>query len=331
MGFEELIGQELIINTLQASLASGSTSHAYLFSGPPGSGKRTISLTFARALNCTGPGNVPCECCLSCRKCSSGSHPDLYLVKPQGASVKMEQLREIKDSLYYYPSEGFRKVCIIVDADLVTLPAANSLLKILEEPPGDLVFMLLSSRPWAVLPTIVSRCCHFALKPLSAEEMERLLDRHASLSGEEKGIVAALAGGNPGKALELSGGGNFREQYEKALIIAETVEEGTMEELFSRAEELAADENLNALLELLLIIYRDRLVSRLSGRGAGKNVLISSSFPINNKYRCETALKTGYRLEKICSSILYLQAELSGNVNRRMALETLFLKMRGVV
>jgi DNA polymerase-3 subunit delta' len=147
MGFEEIIGQDLIIIALRRSLSNGQTTHAYLFSGPDGSGKKSLALLFAQALNCSSELDPPCNSCLSCRKTLSGNHPDFYQLRPEGASIKIGQLRELKESLYYFPREGRKKVCLIHSADLMTLPAANSLLQILEEPPADLIFILLSSRP----------------------------------------------------------------------------------------------------------------------------------------------------------------------------------------
>ena len=134
MGFEQIAGQDLLVRVLKRSLKFHEVGHAYLFAGPPGSGKKTLAFLFAQALNCTGP-KPPCGECLSCRKAKSGNHPNLFHVKPQGDSIKIEQLREIKEKFFYLSTEGFKKVCFIYDADRLTLPAGNSLLKILEELP----------------------------------------------------------------------------------------------------------------------------------------------------------------------------------------------------
>lgn len=337
MGFEEIIGQKLIVKALKGSLERWEIGHAYLFSGPPGSGKKTIATLFAQALNCTGKNNPPCGECLSCRKTKNGSHPDLFCLVPGGPSLKIEQIREIKESLYYFPVEGRKKICLIYEADRLTLPAANSLLKILEEPPEDLVFILLSSRPWSLPPTVLSRCFHFSLKPLEEREIELILSKHLALLPEEKKIIVALAGGNPGKALDLATRGEWKEVLFQSLELLEQVETSLPENIFSLGERLSNRDDLEKILEMLLIIFRDRLILKLGL--LSEKMLIMDPEIIKNNYRKERAggfsfgrrEESKYFLEKICRVLLEIQEELQGNVNRRLALETLFLKMRGVV
>lgn len=323
MGFEEIIGQDLVIKALKRTLGSGQTAHAYLFSGPEGYGKKSLALLFAQALNCNREQDPPCKSCLSCRKTLSGNHPDFYQVRPEGASLKIGQLRELKERLYYLPREGRKKICLIHDADLMTLPAANSLLQILEEPPADLVFILLSSRPWALLPTIISRCSHFALRPLLPEEIDLVLRKQSILKQQEREIVAALAEGNPGKALELSLKGGWKKNLEEALTLLDCVENESLENVFNKAEELSRRENLKELIDLFLIIYRNRLLIKLGSRPE-----IKLCFPGGKSLGAGDNI---YFLEKICRHLLDLQEELLNNINKRLAVEVLFLQMRGVV
>jgi len=334
-----------VLESLKRTIRSGEVGHAYLFSGPTGSGKKTLALLFAQALNCRNELQIPCGQCFSCRKILSGNHADLYMLKPQGASLKIGQLREIKDSLYLLSSEGRKKICIIYDAELMTLPAANSLLKILEEPPQDLVFILLTSRPWALPSTVLSRCTHFTLTPLPGEKMIRLLEKHISLPALEREIIVALAGGNPGKGLEMASRGGWAEKYKEALSLIKSIEDGPLEEIFRHAEDFSKKDDLQERLELLLLIYRERLVRKLS---AAETALINSLTSLNNKDRVESSTgtdkistdrivakaeeqKSSFFLEKICRALMQLQEELHHNINRRLAVEVLFLKMRGAV
>ncbi|MDO9534189.1 MAG: DNA polymerase III subunit [Bacillota bacterium] len=337
MGFEEIVGQDLAIKALRRSLLRGEIANAYLFSGAPGSGKKSITNLFAQALNC-GSEDPPCRNCLVCRKTISHNHPDVYHIKPQGTSIKIGQLREVKESLYYLPEESGKKICIIHDADLLTLPASNSILQILEEPPGDLVFMLLSSRPWALLPTIISRCVHFALLPLPPEKMSFLLKSHGFPTTEDSEIVIALAGGNPGKALHMSSGSGWEKSYEEAFSLVKDIEGGPVENIFVKAEELSKRDDLRELLEILLIIYRDRLIYKMNG--CLDNVLIKKFLQLNNSRKEHKSCSEGknfnlqentFFLEKICRNILQLEGELFNNINKRLAIEVLFLKMRGAV
>ncbi|MEW5919431.1 MAG: DNA polymerase III subunit delta' [Bacillota bacterium] len=325
MGFETIFGQKMLKKALQHSLAREETGHAYLFSGPPGSGKKTLALLFAQALNCP-EADPPCRRCLSCRKSESGNHPDFYRLRPQGGSLKIEQLREIKESLYYLPVEGKHKICIIEDAELLTAPAANSLLKILEEPPASLVFILLTSRPWSLLPTVLSRCASFNLKPLEPQEMAAVLAQKVKLPPQEQEIIIALSGGNPGQALEQAAQGDWRKKFTEARTLLHTVEHGPADGIFPLAEELSNRDDLPVLLNNMLLLYRDRLVCSLEGC-AGEVIIKEKdeSHNINTPH-----LHTVF-LEKICRVLLQLQSELRGNVNRRLCLEVLFLQMRGVI
>jgi DNA polymerase-3 subunit delta' len=340
VGFEEIIGQDLVLESLKRTIKSGEIGHAYLFSGPAGSGKKTLALLFAQALNCRNDLKNPCQQCLSCRKILSGNHPDLYIIKPQGASLKIGQLREVKDSLYLLAVEGRKKICIIYDAELLTLPAANSLLKILEEPPQDLVFILLTARLWDLPPTVVSRCTHFTLTPLPGEKMKQILGKYDFSLPEEREIIIALAGGNPGKGLEMASRGGWENKYKEAFLLVKSIEDGPAEDIFLKAEEFSRRDDLQEFLELLLLIYRDRLVLKLSSQ---ENVLINSLIQPDNKGRVESSASTGkilvkeedqkntFFLEKICRALMQLQGELHHNINLRLAMEVLFLKMRGAV
>lgn len=315
----------MLKQALQRSLTKGETGHAYLLCGPPGCGKKTMALLFAQALNCREL-DPPCCRCISCRKSEGGNHPDLYRLSPQGGSLKIEQLREIKESLHYFPVEGKHKVCIIEDAELLTAAAANSLLKILEEPPSSLVFMLLTARPWALLPTVLSRCTVFTLKPLPPGEMAALLARRVQLPEREQEIIIALSGGNPGQALDQALQGDWRQKFTELQELLHAVEHGPAHQIFQLAEALSSRDDLPVLLELMLLLFRDRLVAALQGCDAAV-IIKENALPhnISNQQRQSVFA------EKICRALLQLQSEIRSNVNRRLGLEVLFLQMRGVI
>jgi len=337
VGFEQIVGQNLLVRALERSLRSGEVSHAYLFAGPQGSGKKTLAFLFAQALNCPGE-NPPCGECLSCRKTRSGNHPNVFYVKPQGSSIKIEQLRELKEKLFYLPTEGFKKICIIDDADTLTLPAGNSILKILEEPPEDLVFLLLSSRPQALLQTILSRCIHFYLRPLADQEMAALLESKKPLPPAERELLISLAGGNPGRALQMLTQGSRQEKLEEACELLRRMECSSEAELFSLAEELTRRDDLQEIIAVFVLIFRQRLHCRING--VPEDVLLEMFKPLNkidsscagaSEAKTLTKKSSLLRLEKTCRALLHLQNELLGNVNRRLALEVFLLTMRGVV
>lgn len=157
MSFQQIMGQDIAKKMLQSALRNHTVSHAYVFSGPPGSGQMKMAQTFTKALFCEQRSDDACGECLSCRKVEHGNHPDLHIVEPDGASIKIDQIRGLQ-RLFSYKSENSNpKVYIVQQADTMTVQAANSLLKFLEEPQLPVVGILISGNGQALLPTIQSR------------------------------------------------------------------------------------------------------------------------------------------------------------------------------
>jgi DNA polymerase-3 subunit delta' len=187
--WDDLVGQDRAVDYLRAAASSGRVSHAYLFVGPPGAGKKTAARAFACALFCDDGG---CGACPTCYRIKRGFHPDVHIVAPSGAATYLvPQVREIIHDTDLAPIEGPQKVYIIEDADLFNDASANAFLKTLEEPPSDVVIVLLAHSLDAVLPTIVSRCQIVRFRRLPPELAVGLL---AEQTGAEKAeAVAALA------------------------------------------------------------------------------------------------------------------------------------------
>lgn len=175
MGFERIVGQDRAKSLLQYALTSRRIAHAYLFAGPVGSGRREMARAFAQALFCEKGGADACGICLECRKAEHGNHPDYHIVSPDGATVKIEQIRALQRELSKRSIGSGYKVYIIEDAETMTTPAANSLLKFLEEPPSPVVAILLAASAQAVLPTILSRSQLIAFAFGDRELLEKAL------------------------------------------------------------------------------------------------------------------------------------------------------------
>lgn len=177
MKLADIPGQHKAKQILQHALRSGKISHAYLFIGPGGTGKLNTALAFAQALYCTSGGDDACGHCLECRKFEHGNQPDLHRIAPDGNSVKLGQIQELQREMAYRTSDSDnRKIYIVERAESMTLQAANSLLKFLEEPVSPTVAILLTTHAGAVLPTISSRTQPVPFLPYSPDEMlEQLL------------------------------------------------------------------------------------------------------------------------------------------------------------
>lgn len=179
--FDQIIGQPQVTTTFRNMIARGWINHAYLFMGPRGTGKTTAARVVAKAVNCLGE-NKPCDKCDSCKKFNSGS---LDLIEIDAASnTGVDMVREtIRDNVHFAPSEATYKVYVVDEAHMLSKPANNALLKTLEEPPPHVIFILVTTEPWKLMPTIVSRCQLHQFRLVSLDEILSLLDDISAKEG----------------------------------------------------------------------------------------------------------------------------------------------------
>ena len=209
MPFHTIIGHRSTITSLQTAAARQRLAHAYLFHGEDAIGKRTTALCFAQALLCErGPSGSHLDSCGTCRSCQqidTRTHPDYFVIEPDRElatpQIKIEQIREIEQQIIYRPLVGDRKICMIDDADRMTIGAANALLKTLEEPPDHSLFLLISSRPASLPATIRSRCqsVRFATPPRTDVEAALILKRE--MRPADARFLAMLSEGRLGEAV----------------------------------------------------------------------------------------------------------------------------------
>lgn len=174
--FDELVGQEAIVTTLKNALKSNKFSHAYLFSGPRGTGKTSVARLLAKALNCEEGIGMQCNKCSNCISINEGSHPDVIEIDAASNSG-VDEVRNLIDKVKYLPIKGRYKIYIIDEVHMMTNSAFNALLKTLEEPPAHVVFILCTTEPYKLLPTILSRCQRYEFSKINSFELKKLLIR----------------------------------------------------------------------------------------------------------------------------------------------------------
>jgi DNA polymerase-3 subunit delta' len=207
MGWD-LIGHTWAAELLQQQIAADRMRHAYLFTGPPGVGRRTMALNFAQAINCpspTSPG-VPCGVCRTCLQISRMQHADLTITQSEaeGDSLKVDQIRDLQHSLSLAPYESAFRVALLIRFNEATDGAQNAFLKTLEEPNERVVLLVSADEPENLLPTIASRCELLRLRPLPFDELEHALIEKKKIEPQKARLIAHIAGGRPGYAIRLA-------------------------------------------------------------------------------------------------------------------------------
>lgn len=212
--FEDVIGQETIVKSLENSIIKNKISHAYLFTGPRGTGKTTMAKLMAKSINCADEDKVICGQCESCKQADAGSHPDIVEIDA-ASNNGVEEIRTLIERVKFTPIIGDYKVYIIDEVHMLSQGAFNALLKTLEEPPSHVVFILATTEIHKVLPTIISRCQRYDFSRIDSDSISKRLDKIVESENREieKGAISVIA--------SLSGGGmrNALTILEQALIL----------------------------------------------------------------------------------------------------------------
>lgn len=219
MAFESLLGNERLKQNLSVSVGRGRASHFYLISGPKGSGKHTLANLLAQALLCTGESK-PCGTCAACRKVAADTHPDFITVEdPDHKELPVRMVRDARESMFVRPNEGSHKIYLFPQT--MRIEGQNALLKILEEPPGYGVFILLSENPEQLLTTIRSRATELKLLPVEPVLLKSHLAKAfpEASSGELEGAIRRSSG-YVGQAMELLSGNAARAPEVEAFVEA---------------------------------------------------------------------------------------------------------------
>lgn len=319
--FSDIIGNEHIKRNLQNAIKSKRVSHAFIFSGATGTGKKLMAYTFAKALACASYP-APCGECIPCRTFESGNNPDIIPVRTNGKSIGVDEVREqITFKMRSKPYNGKYKIFVIEDANKLTVAAQNALLKTMEEPEQYGIFLLTCENYNIFLPTIISRTIILSINPLTNDMVSDYLIKKNVASKEDSEIFASYSEGSIGRAMSLADDEEFKALRINFLNLAESVENGDAADAIKAAEEMANyKEKVQDGLSVLALRYRNALVYSATGR---TDLLTErlSAVQIKEFTKDKTLLQLTKRLE----SIIKAKNELLQNANTRITLEVMLL------
>ncbi|HEV2582864.1 MAG TPA: DNA polymerase III subunit delta' [Ktedonobacteraceae bacterium] len=325
-----IVGHEHAIDTLRRALLSDRVRHAYLFSGPDHIGKSLLVRRFAQTLLCTGgqdpagsPQN-PCNTCLSCRKVMHNNHPDVHYIArpPDKQFILIDQVRALQGDSARKTMEGRRNIFIITGMHEMNVQAANCLLKTLEEPEPDVVLLLTAPDPGALLPTILSRVQQIPLHLLTTAQIKAALEQFWSVEEREAALVAALAAGRMGWAVQAIEDEDMLANRKTQLEMLARLPMLSRARRFEVAQQLSADgDRLRGILELWLLWWRDLVLAAHNSLDLIVNVDMLALLE-------KQAAKVGQaEAQRMVRAILGTMEALDQNVNARVALEVLMLDL----
>ena len=343
--FSDVVGQEHITSTLQKQVAEGRLSHAYLFTGTRGTGKTTCAKILAKAVNCEHPVNGnPCNTCPSCLGIESGSFLDV--VEMDAASNNgVDHVRALRDEAIYSPAQVKKRVYIVDEVHMLSTPAFNALLKILEEPPEHLMFILATTELHKVPATILSRCQRFSFRRILPRDIVARIEYVAKSEGidlksDGAELLARLSDGALRDALSLldqcaaNGGAIGTDAVLETLGLAGNVQTAQMMEFILRRDAKAAllllnrlyagGKDVSAVLGELATLSRDLLISTAAPEGGAS--LLSGGYDAGTMKNL-LALGSSARLIQISTILQTAAAELQNSVNRRTDAELCLLKL----
>lgn len=328
MPFKSLVGNERIKTLLKRAVAESRIGQGLIMAGQRGVGKHQFALALAQSINCERPvDGDACGVCLSCKKIESGEHPDVTTITrpPDKQFIVIDQMRDMSRNAQFRPFEGRRRVYIIDDAHRLRIEAANSILKTLEEPPETSLLILITPRPYMLLETIRSRCQLLGFAPLTASELEAYLNANYKRPAEETRLLARLAQGSIGRAMEIDLG-VYRDnrkimlELTEALIVSrDSIRLMNAGEYLSRKLDRAEFEDQ---LDTLMVLLQDAFHLKL---GLSSDSLTNVDITDRLKRLAEAASID--HIMEVAGKFEQIQRDLSVNINRQIALESAFVSL----
>jgi len=314
------LGNARVVEILRRAVELDRLPHALIFAGPSGVGKRTLALLLAQLVNCASPsGGLACGDCTSCRKIARGYHPDVRLVEPDGAFIKIEQVREMIGEIAYQPFEAKYRVFMLDPAEQLKLEAANCMLKTLEEPPSRTILILVTSNPYLLLTTIQSRSRLLQFSGIPQDRIEAHLVQNAGWSPEDAHLAAALSRGSLGNALAFDAGSFIPVRAQALRFVSLLLSRGSYAEASRLTAGTVKDKDAFPVwVEAVLTILQDLFYAKTAPERMGQRDILED-------LRTLAGSTSAVAVTSAVRAVDRLRRGLRQNVNRQIALEALFL------
>ncbi|MFO7888687.1 MAG: DNA polymerase III subunit delta' [Eubacteriales bacterium] len=326
MQFDSVVGQDRVKDYLTNSIKKDNLTHGYIFEGPKNIGKLEVAKVFAQLILCQNSDEKPCEICSSCKKVNADSHPDIHILKLDENSIKRKDIDELQTSIYMKPYESKKKIYIIDDSHKMTLQAANTFLKTLEEPPEDTIIIMIAVNRDLLLDTIVSRCQIINFDMLGHKEVEKILIEEYKIEKEKAQLLAGYSKGNVYKALKIFKG------EDKTLIYRDEIVD-IVDKIFENGKSVVFDyekyfkdrkDNIDEIFDILIVWFRDILFEK---ENISDMIVNSDKIEILKKH---SRGKNSIRLAEIYDVIQKTYDDFNKNVNYNLIIDNMLLKIQEV-
>ncbi|MDP8299876.1 MAG: DNA polymerase III subunit delta' [Candidatus Tantalella remota] len=318
MRLNDIKGQPNAVRLLKSNLRGKRIANSYLFSGPKGVGRALCAKAFIMSLMCENKSTDGGACghCVTCMKIGALEHPDLNWIKPEkNKAIKVDQVREAKDRLSYKPYQAPVSVCVLEDAHLMTDESSNALLKVLEEPPGSGLLILITDKKELLLDTVISRCAEVRFQFLSLEDTADVITGSTDIDGKTASLLAYFSQGSPGRAIEMMEEDILSRKASLLGILGEIANEENPPCLIWHTE---GRDDIMDDIEMLIMFFRDVTLGKegLEELVLDKDVLTSQAYSFFKSYSLD---KINLIVEKLVQTKIYL----AGNVNPKLVAQNL--------
>ena len=326
MQFNSVVGQDRVKDYLTKSVKKDNLTHGYIFEGPRNIGKLEIAKVFAQLILCENSKENPCEKCSSCIKANANSHPDIHILKLDENSIKRKDIDELQDSIYIKPYESKKKIYIINDSHKMTVQAANTFLKTLEEPPEDTIIIMITINKDLLLDTIASRCQIINFEMLGHKEVEKILVEDYNINEEKSKLLAAYSKGNVYKALKILDGEDKTLEYRDEIVdIVEKIIEDGKSAVFDYEKYFnSGKDNIDEILDIFMIWFRDILFVK---ENISDMIINKDRLKILEK---QSKGKNSIRLAEVYDTIQKTYDDFNKNVNFNLIIDNMLLKIQEV-